>query len=145
MGEDVQVGSLTYNVTDTDWRDQLGSAPTQRLPSNRYLLVRMSITNKGSAEAIVPTMTLIDGSGTVYTELTEGADVSDWLGMIRRIRPSQTERGVVLFDVPAKAYTLQVAYEGDDPESEKTGRIAIPLRLETDIAVPPADKAVPAN
>jgi hypothetical protein len=145
MGEDLHVGPLTYNVIDTDWKDRLGEGTSARMPSNRFLLIRMSVTNAGNSETIIPTMTLIDSSGTTHTELTDGAGVPDWLGMIRRVQPSQTQRGVVLFDVPGKAYSLQVAFEGEDPESEKTGRVTIPLRFDPESQVPPADKAVPTN
>jgi hypothetical protein len=115
------------------------------MPSHRFLMVRLSVTNSGGVETIIPAMSLLDANGNVHSELADGRGVPNWLGMIRRIKPAQTEHGSVLFDVPFNEYTLQVSYEGEDPEKEITGKVSLPLKFEGDFAPPPADKAVPAR
>jgi hypothetical protein len=143
MGENLRVGSLIYNVTETQWADQLGGdAAAARMPSQRFLLVRLSVTNSGAGETIIPAMSLVDANGTVHNELTDGTGVPNWLGMIRRIKPAQTEHGAVLFDVPVNAYTLQVSYDDDDPELVVIGKVNIPVKFDGDFAPPPADKAL---
>src|SRR5687767_397945 len=76
MGENLTVGSLIYNVIETEWKDQLGDTPPGRIPANRFLLVRLSITNSGGTETIIPAMSMADSRGTVHNELTDGAGVS---------------------------------------------------------------------
>ena len=144
MGENLRVGSLIYNITETSWTDQLGDSGA-RMPANQFLLVRVSVTNSGGSDTIIPAMSLIDANGEIYNELTDGTGVRDWLGMIRRIKPAQSEHGSVLFDVPVNAYTLQVSYEDDDPEHEVIGRVNIPLKFDAEPPPPPADKAVPTR
>jgi hypothetical protein len=146
MGENLRVGSLVYTVTETQWADQLGTdLAVARMPSHRFLMVRLSVTNSGGEETIIPAMSLLDVNGKIYAELTDGSGVPNWLGMIRRIKPAQTEHGSVLFDVPVNEYKLQVSYDGDDPEQEIIGMVNLPLKFEGDFAPPPADKAVPAR
>ena len=145
MGENLRVGSLIYTVTETHWADQLDETAGARMPSNRFLVVRVSVTNSGGGETIIPAMSLIDANGTVHNELNNGTGLRDWLGMIRRIKPAQSEHGAVLFDVPVNAYTLQVSYDDDNPEHEVIGRINIPLKLDFESAPPTADKVLPAR
>ena len=45
MGERVTVGSLVYNVFDTQWKAQLGEGADARIPKDRFFLVRLSIGN----------------------------------------------------------------------------------------------------
>jgi hypothetical protein len=58
-------------------------------------------------------MTLVDDSGKSYPELADGNGVLHWLGVVRRISPAQTERGVVVFDAPAAHYKLKLTDEAD--------------------------------
>ena len=48
MGERVPVGSLIYVVLDTEWLDHFGDPPHARLPEQRFLAVRISVTNSGA-------------------------------------------------------------------------------------------------
>ena len=145
MGENLTVGSLVYNVIETEWKEQLGEGATGRLPANRFLLLRLTVTNSGGAETIIPAMTLFGPGGVEHREITDGTNVPNWLGMVRNIKPAQTEQGTVVFDVPVGSYSLQVSSESDDPERELLGRVDIPLKLESESPAPSADKAVPVN
>jgi hypothetical protein len=128
MGEPVVVGPLIYNVIDTEWLSQLGEGASPRVPQNRFLLIRLSVTNSGASSSAVPAMALMDARGQTHLELTDGEGVSEWLGYLRTVNPAQTERGRVLFDVPAGAYRLRVTNDAE-PGTEKVALIEIPLQL----------------
>jgi hypothetical protein len=126
MGERAQIGPLIYSVLDTQWSIGIGEGPMARIPSNRFLMVNVSVVNSGGKEdATVPTFTLIDEAGKGYPELDNGEGVKDWMGFIRKIRPAESAQGLILFDVPQKAFKLRVADDGD----QHYGYITIPLSL----------------
>ena len=123
MGERVTVGSFVYNVFDDQWRTELGEGPDARIPKDRFFLVHMSALNGGSAEFLVPTLTLVDDSGQSYAELSNGDQVPSWLGFLCRVKPAETLQGDVVFDVPPKHYRLRVGDENDQKHEE----VDIPL------------------
>jgi len=123
MGERVTVGSLVYNIFDDQWKTELGQGPDARIPKDRFFLVHMSVVNGGSAEFMVPTLTLLDDSGESYTELSNGDQAPSWLGFLRRVKPAETLQGDVVFDVPPKHYRLVVGDENDQKHEE----VDIPL------------------
>ena len=95
MGEKVQVGPLIYQVLQSDWRSELGSGG--RTPRNRYMFVKLSITNTSGGTVSIPTLT-IEGGGQSYGEVTEDMDkVDNWFGLLRNIGGSQTEQGLDRF------------------------------------------------
>jgi hypothetical protein len=123
-GDKATVGPLIYNVTDTEVAEQLGDDPEhERTPQDRFFLVKVSVSNSGPDEQNIPAMTLVDDAGHSYTELPDGAGVSNWLGVVRKVGPTQTEQGVVLFDAPTKHYRLRL----NDPLDEKEIAIDVPL------------------
>ncbi len=130
MGEPVQVGPLTYTVLEAEWHRQLGEGPGARLPAHQFLALRMTVTNGGSREFAIPSMSLIGPGGESYPELTDAQDVPEWLGLYRTLKPADTDRGRVLFDVPRGVYKLRVADDAADPEQERWALIEIPLQLE---------------
>jgi hypothetical protein len=130
MGQGVQVGPLTYNVLETSWKSQLGGGPSAKIPKNRFLLVKLTITNGASQTSSIPEMSLLTAGGQSYQEVTEGVEsLPKWLGVLRNLAPVQTEEGIVVFDVPLGAYKLQVR-DGGEIGSEKKALIEIPLQLE---------------
>ena len=134
MGERVTIGSLVYNVFDTQWKAQLGEGTEARIPKDRFLLVRVSVVNGGAADLMVPTITLVDDSGQSYTEITTGDQVPSWIGFLRRVRPAETLQGNTAFDVPPKHYLLRVT----DENSQKIEEIDIPLTFSDTPDMPPA-------
>ena len=127
MGEKVQLGGLTYQVLETDWRTELG--PGGRAPNDRYLFVRVSVVNAAGERLPIPAMT-IEGSGKTYTEVTDGMEkVENWLGLIRNIDAGGTDHGWIVFDAPVAAYKLVVTEPGEVGQ-EKYARVDIPLQLE---------------
>jgi hypothetical protein len=123
MGERVTVGSFVYNVFDDQWRTELGEGSDARIPKDRFFLVHMSVLNGGSAEFLVPTLTLVDDSGQSYAELSNGDQAPSWLGFLCRVKPAETLQGDVVFDVPPRHYRLRVGDENDQKHEE----VDIPL------------------
>jgi hypothetical protein len=126
MGEKVQMGPMVYQVLESEWRNELGSGG--RTPKDRYLFLRLSITNGDSAPAAVSTLTL-EGAGQTYSEVTEDMDkVDNWLGLLRNVGGSQTEQGWIVFDAPMAAYKLVITH--GEIGQEKYAHVDIPVQLE---------------
>jgi hypothetical protein len=126
MGERVQIGPLVYQVLETDWRAELG--PGGRSPKDRYLFVRLSVTNS-SGDTIAAPALIIEGNGKTYSEVVENTEkVDNWLGLLRNIGGSQSEQGWIVFDAPIAAYKLVIT-EGEVGQ-EKTAHVDIPVQLE---------------
>ena len=115
-GDKAIVGPLVYSVTDTEVTQQLGDDPNARTAQERFYLIRVSVSNASSDDQSIPTMTLVDDTGHSYTELSDGAGVTNWLGVVRKVRGTQTEQGVVVFDAPTKHYRLRINDAIDDNE-----------------------------
>jgi hypothetical protein len=128
MGERVTVGSLVYNVFEDQWKAQLGHDTDTRVPKDRFFLVRLSVVNGGSADLMVPSLTLVDDAGQTYPELSNGDQVPEWTGYLRRVKPAETLQGNVVFDVAPKHYRLRVT----DENSQVTRDIDIPLNFASD-------------
>jgi Domain of unknown function (DUF4352) len=126
MGERVQMGAMVYQVLESEWRTELGSGG--RTPKDRYLFLRLSITNGAGSPDSVSALTL-EGNGKTYTEVSEDMDkVDNWLGLLRNVGGSQTEQGWIVFDAPVGAYKLVITH-GDIGE-EKYAHVDIPVQLE---------------
>jgi hypothetical protein len=125
MGEHVTIGSLVYNVFEDQWKTELGQGSDTRVPKERFFLIRVSVLNSGSKDFLIPSLTLVDDGGQTYPELTNGDQVPQWTGYIRRVKPAETLQGNVVFDVPPKHYRLRVT----DEDSQKNADIDIPLQF----------------
>jgi hypothetical protein len=139
MGEPVAVGPLIYTIMDTEWRTQLGEGPAARWPQHRFLLIRLSVTNSGASNAVIPAVTAVDSGGQSHLELSDGQGVEEWLGYLRSLRPAETDRGRVVFDVPPSAYRLRVANDAE-PGAEKVAFIDMPLQFGPVVPSLPAEK-----
>ena len=128
LGDRVQAGPLIYEAFDTHWYLVLGPSGNPRIPANRFLVVRMNIANSGAVDSIVPSITLIDDSGQSFNELADGTGVPDWIGIVRKIKPVDSEKGTIAFDVAPKHYKLRVSDESDQIVSY----IDLPLNLGSD-------------
>ena len=128
MGERVRVGSLVYNVFEDHWKAKLGDGPTERIPKDRFFLVRLTVVNGGAADLMVPAMTLVDDSGETFPELSDGDQVPSWIGYLRQIKPAEALDGNVVFDVAPKHYRLRVA----DENGQQAREIDIPLTFSPD-------------
>jgi hypothetical protein len=143
MGAQVQVGPLIYTVIHAEWLNSLDASQGMRSPKNSFLAVQLSITNSGAADAGVPLLTLEDPSGKTYLEEDKGDGLEGWMGLLRLIKPAQTEQGRILFDVPPGVYRLRVT-TGGDPEAEVYAHVKLTLRADEqkdDTAVIPAKES----
>ena len=130
MGERMRVGNLIFTVLESQWRTSLGEMFSQRLPQQRFLLLRLTITNSGGQEISVPLLNLVDSRGNEFPELQNGEGVNGWLGLFRTIAPAQTADGWILFDVNPNSYSLRVT-DASSPENEQSLLISIPLNLDS--------------
>lgn len=128
MGELVIVGPLRYTIFDAEWKTQIGEGADARVPKNRFLVVHLSVTNSGGSLLDVPALQLERPDGFSATELSDPNGVSDWLGIIRKLKPADTLQGKVIFDVPLSAYRLRVSSTTDGIE-EKSAIVDIPIQV----------------
>jgi hypothetical protein len=126
MGERIQVGKLVYNVTEAEWKGEVEGA--KQLPKDRFLQLRVSVTNSGGAEVALPMLRLIDAKGAEIPEFTEIESNTRWMGVIRRLQPALTETGFLFFDVPVGAYKLEVV-DNSNPDDERVAHVEIPASL----------------
>jgi hypothetical protein len=110
LGAKAEIGPFIYQAFDTHWPFTLGD----REPKDRFFTLRLSALNAGSADAAIPSVTLVDDDGNSYPESADGTNVANWIGLSRKVPPGQSEQGTVLFDVPPKHYRLRVADENDN-------------------------------
>ena len=126
LGDRVQAGPLLYQASETDWRTDLGP---DRLPKNRFLLIKMSIENTGKVTVAVPGFELRASDGKSYPEQMERMEnVQNWLGMLRSVEPGKKIEGYAVFDAPMGAYNL-LASDAGDVSNEKHALIKIPVEI----------------
>jgi|LNFM01.1.fsa_nt_gb hypothetical protein len=126
MGDRATAGPVTYVGLTADYRMELPGAKESL--KNRYLVIFLSATNGSGEEITLPHTRLIAADGTEIPEVTEIQGFPQWMGILRRVAPSGTEQGYVVFDVPVGAYKLQVS-SGGDPEKEQIAQIEIPAKI----------------
>jgi hypothetical protein len=129
MGERVRVGPLMYTVLESEWRSQIGEDVAARLPTHRFLMLRLSVTNSGADQVAFPFLALLDDKKARFMELSDGTGVPEWLGYIRRIEPAQTLDGRIVFDVPPAEYNLELT--DGNTENESTAMVKIKHDLST--------------
>lgn len=137
MGERAAIGLLTYNVLESTYSAQLGQGGKPRMAEKRFLVIRMSITNGSGKEAEVPLFRLIDDKGNEIPELQDADFLSGWFGLIRKVGPTMTEEGRIVFDVTPRPYKLEVT-DGGETGKEQLAFIEIPMDFDTAEPIPAA-------
>jgi uncharacterized protein DUF4352 len=132
MGERAPVGQMTYSVVESAWKTQLGESFQTRSPENRFLLLKLSVTNGTGQDVSIPFLTLEGTNGQTYREISKGDGVDNWFGVLRTISPGQTQQGNILFDVPLSSYKLRIP-DVADPGLERYVVVNIPLQLDTEL------------
>ena len=107
-GEKAGVGPLTYAVVDTQIFPQLGESRHGTHSGKSVYVVQLSVSNSSNADVPIPALTLVDDNGQTYNELSDGTDVPNWMGVIRKVGAGGTELGSIAFDAPSKHYRLRV-------------------------------------
>ena len=126
MGEKVQVGTFIYTVLEADWKTELRGELGPIFPKNRFLVLRLSVTNAGGEDRSLAYLHLKDEKGGDFAEFTELEGVNGWLGVLRKLPPAANEQGIIVFDVRLASYKLVVT-DNADPGEEKTTLVDIPL------------------
>jgi hypothetical protein len=142
MGSPAVAGLLTYTVVHSEWKETLEGESGNITPKYRFLVLDISIANAATEEANPPLLFAIGDKGGETIEAQNLRGMPGWLGIMRRIRPSETISGKVVFDVPTASYKLKVT-SGGDPEKEVEAFIEVPLSLEGQ-GVPGAEAVPPA-
>ena len=135
MGDRVESGPLIYSVLEAEWRTQLEAGGQPQLPTHRFLLVHITVTNSGAETMSMPAMTIVDDGGQSYSEAATGADIPAPLGVARNLKPAETLDGRVLFDVEPKSYKLKLE---DVSGSGKSALVDMPLQFSSQPAIPGA-------
>lgn len=143
MGEATQVGPLVYTILEADWLTHL-SGGVDRIPKDRFIVVRMTIQNAGSKEATVPLMSLEDGKGLELREVDDLKNVPDTLPLLRIIPPGETMQGRIVFDGPTRDLRLRVS-DVSDPSNEQSALIEVPVNLGDTQPLPVPKPAQPAQ
>ncbi len=128
MGERVQVGPLIYTILEADWLNELPGEASPRIPQNKFLTIRATVTNSGNREVNMPLLNLVDAGNRQILEVEDGKGVEEWFGLYRAIKPADTLPGRFVFDVKPGNYKLLLT-DGGDLEKEATALVSIPLRL----------------
>jgi hypothetical protein len=134
MGENVPVGQMTYVVVESAWRNQLGESFRVRSPQQRFLLIKLSVTNGTGQDVSIPLLTLEGSNGQTYRELAQGEGVENWFGLLRTISPGQNQQGNILFDVPLTSFKLHVP-DLTDPGLARYVSVQIPLQINSDVPI----------
>jgi hypothetical protein len=129
MGERVENGPFTYVVVESTWKSELGEGFQVRAPKNRFLILTISVTNGGGSDASVPMLAAEGSNGQVYQELSDGSGVTNWLGILRIVKPAETLQGRIVFDAPLGAYRLRLP-DGGESGYEKYSWVKVPLNLD---------------
>jgi len=128
IGSRVEAGHLIYTIFETEWLPQIGAGDTARVPKHRFFIVRLSAVNSGSEELDVPNVSLVPDQGDPIEELSDGDQVPQWIGFVRRVKPADSIAGNVIFDAEPKHYRLRVM----DENGEKSALVDIPLNFNAD-------------
>jgi hypothetical protein len=134
MGERIRIGEITYSVVESAWRTQLGESFKVRTPEQRFLLIKISVTNGTGQDISIPLLTLEGANGQTYQESSNGEGVDSWFGLLRTISPGQTQQGNIVFDVPLTSYKLRLP-DVADAGLERYVSVQIPLQLNPDLPI----------
>jgi len=125
---------MTYVIVESAWRTQLGQSFRVRSPQQRFLLLKLSVTNGTGQDVSIPLLTLEGPNGQTYRELDQGEGVENWFGVLRTLSPGQNQQGNILFDVPLTSFKLRLP-DVADPGLEKYVSVQIPLQINSDVPI----------
>ncbi|MEO8097398.1 MAG: DUF4352 domain-containing protein [Acidobacteriota bacterium] len=131
MGERIDIGPFTYVVVEAGWASQLGEGFQVRSARERFLVVNLSVQNNSNAEVSIPMLSVEGSNGKTFQELSDGTGLSQWLGVLRGVAPSQPLQGRIVFDVPLSSFRLRLP-DGGETGYEKYAYVDIPLRIDAD-------------
>jgi hypothetical protein len=131
MGERVDLGPFSYVVVESRWLTQLGEGFQIRAPQHRFLMITLSVVNRSNTEVSVPMLTLKGSDGQEFQESSDGTGVTQWLGILRSVAPTQNLQGRIVFDVPLSTFKLRLP-DGGETGYQKYAWVDIPLSIDPD-------------
>lgn len=132
MGERVDVGGVVYTVLESEWRASIGEGSDEIIPKNRFLILRVTITNGTGTPANLPFLTVENAKQESTMEVDNAKPVAGWMGLVRVVAAAQTEEGKMVFDVPPGNYKVRVSNGSGD--SEVTRLVEVPYNV-TDLPI----------
>ena len=127
MGDIVRCGWFSFNVLEVEYRSQLGSGALAKRPRNGFLLIRLQTTSTASGTVSIPFMRIESESGEMIPEVEDASDLSNWMGVLRRVEPEATENGWLVFDAAPGNYGLRLSNGVLD--REETAMVKVPFQV----------------
>lgn len=143
VGDRIELGGVVYTVQEADWETEIQTGGGTRTPQHRFLVIRLTISNKSNKEVTLPLLNAVKG-GAETLELSEGLGLDDWLGILRTLNPTETKTGRIVFDMPMGSYSLRIT-DGGEPEKERTAMVALPDKPKEGISSPLLNQPAPQS
>jgi hypothetical protein len=111
QGQELTCGGLTYRVLGCQWAHRLEAAGESAVPTHNFLVVRLELTNAGTADLPamwLPGLWLVGEHREVFLADPAGGRLAGALrGSPTAWRPTVKLSGLLVFDVPQALYWLQ--------------------------------------
>jgi len=125
IGEEVSVGYWSYRCNSAEWPGMIDSGfGSLETPDAAFLVLNLSVTNNDRTASTLPPPHLIDLQGREYDESDKGVLMPGRFDVLKKLNPSVSSRGYVVFDAPRVAYLLKVS---GGFESKEYALIALPI------------------
>ena len=128
VGDKVTLKGTTYKVTKVRTAASVGDSFMKTDANGQFVLVNVSLTNRKDEPATIMSqnLKLIGGNGKQYTTSDDALLSVDKPLLLEEIQPDNTEKGVLVYDLPRKAVkgaNLRV----EDLFSDSTAKIKLGL------------------
>jgi hypothetical protein len=106
VGDKVTLKGTTYRVSSVKTANSIGDSQFTRTRANgRFVVVKLSLTNRKSEPATImeSNLQLIGGNGKTYSTSDDAILATAGTFLLEEIQPDNTEKGVLVYDLPKKA------------------------------------------
>lgn len=101
MGQQVDVGYMSYVAWQAKWSHRLSSNPyLDQKPNARYLIIQITARNNDKKARTIPPFRLIDEDGAEYDTTSNAFILEGALGLLDDLNPGVQKEGFIVFDVP---------------------------------------------
>ena len=128
LNEPLTLKGTSYKVTNVQAADSVGAGILKEQANGKFVIVKVELTNtkKEPATIMSNSLTLVGGNGSAYSVSDDALLAVDDQILLEEIQPGLSERGTLVYDLPASAVAgaeLQV----EDLFSDDKGRIKLGL------------------
>jgi hypothetical protein len=114
LGKLIEVSDFAYTINEVKWKSILGEGElVHQRPDAAFLIVDVTVVNKGRKPHYLQSPQLVDSSGRTYTSTNNALIEQGSLFMLKEFNPQVRSRGTVVFDVPYGSYSLRL-FGGED-------------------------------